>query len=382
MTSLFFFGTLRDHDLLEVVLDRQVAPGEVTAARADGFAARSLAGESYPYLARVQGEAATGVVFRPASVTDMSRLEYFEDIEYGLSRISVQTAGGPVEAIHFEAEPRMQHRTQDAAWDFTAWQRDEKDVAIEAAREHMSYLGKLPMGEVDALWTGIKIRAIMRARAKVAVPVTGTLRSPRGPADVEILQADRPYAQFFAVEEHRLRHRRFDGDWSPEMTRSSVVTGDAVTVLPYDAATDQVLMIEQFRAPMLARGDACPWGIEAVAGRLDQERDPEACARREAEEEAGLTLRRVEQIAAYYSSPGFAAEHITSYVGEADLSAAGGLHGAAHENEDIRAFAVSLDEALDAVASGEIDNAPLILSLLWLSRNRERLRAEWAGLRP
>ena len=36
--------------------------------------------------------------------------------------------------------------------------------------------------------------------------------------------------------------------------------------------------------------------------------------------------------------------------------------------------------SLDAVASGEINTAPMIMSLTWLSANRARLRQAWAGL--
>jgi 8-oxo-dGTP pyrophosphatase MutT (NUDIX family) len=106
--------------------------------------------------------------------------------------------------------------------------------------------------------------------------------------------------------------------------------------------------------------------------------DAESAARREAREEAGLELGRMEPVAAYYTTPGYAAERVTSFVGEADLGAAGGLFGVAHEHEDIRAFAVPLDEALAAVAQGEVDNAPAVLTLFWLAGNRDRLRAAWA----
>ena len=60
------------------------------------------------------------------------------------------------------------------------------------------------------------------------------------------------------------------------------------------------------------------------------------------------------------------------------LTDAGGRHGVADEHEDIRAFTCTLNEALAAVATGEINNAPAILSLLWLGQNRERLSAIWA----
>jgi nudix-type nucleoside diphosphatase (YffH/AdpP family) len=222
-------------------------------------------------------------------------------------------------------------------------------------------------------------RARMRARAKAATPAAGRLRRARGPGDVESRGVDRPYTGFFALEEHRLRHRLFDGGWSEEVSRTIVSIGDAVTVVPYDPRRDRVLLIEQFRAAMFARGDRCPWGIEAVAGRIDAEMDAETAARREAREEAGVELGRIETVAAYYTTPGYAAEQVTSLIGEADLGDAGGRFGVAHEHEDIRAFTVPLDEALAGVARGEIDNAPAILSLFWLARNRERLRAAWAG---
>jgi nudix-type nucleoside diphosphatase (YffH/AdpP family) len=231
---------------------------------------------------------------------------------------------------------------------------------------------------MDRIWPGIMVRARMRARARATTPPAGRLRRVRGPDDVRSLGVGRPYTGFFALEEHRLRHRRFDGGWSEEVCRTILSVGDAVTVVPYDADRDRVLLIEQFRAAMFARGDRCPWGIEAVAGRIDAEMDAETAARREALEEAGVELGRVETVAAYYTTPGYAAERVTSLVGEADLGQAGGLYGVAHEDEDIRAFTVPLDDALAGVTRGEIDNAPAVLSLLWLALNRDRLRAAWS----
>jgi hypothetical protein len=83
------------------------------------------------------------------------------------------------------------------------------------------------------------------------------------------------------------------------------------------------------------------------------------------------------QVAAYYPSPGILSEFITSFVGEAELSGAGGIHGMPGENEDIRAFTVPLDEALAGIASGEVNNGPLVLSLLWLAGARAQLRVAW-----
>lgn len=378
MMTLFFFGSLRDKALLEIVLDRMVADEDMQPAKAPGFAALALGHEPYPYLAERPGEHAEGLVVRNLSEADIARLEYFEEAEYGLAPIHVQTAQGPISAAYFAATGKLDGKERDTLWDYAAWTRDERAVALEAAVELMAHFGIVAVEDMDTIWHGILIRARMRARAKAEIPVAGTLRRTRDADDIEHLGIGRPYTRYFAIEEHRLRHRRFDGSWSPEILRTAVTSGDAVTVLPYDPDRDRVLLIEQFRAPMLARGDACPWAIEVVAGRIDQDGDAEATARREAEEEAGLRLGRVEQIAAYYATPGFAAEHLTAFVGEADLPGGEGVFGLAAEDEDIRAFTVSLDEALAGVASGEINNGPAILSLLWLQVNRARLAQNWA----
>lgn len=43
-------------------------------------------------------------------------------------------------------------------------------------------------------------------------------------------------------------------------------------------------------------------------------------------------------------------------------------------SEDIRGHLLSFDRLMALVASGEIENAPLILTALWLQRERPALR--------
>lgn len=377
MIPLFFFGTLRDEALLSAVLNRSMAREDISPAEAPGFATMVMGNEPFPYLTSSAGDTANGIVVRNLTDADMDRLVFFEGSEYALAPIRVVTPEGVLDAQYFRGTEKIIPGTE--SWDFTGWQRDEKAVATEAARELMDYFGRYTDEEVDGVWPGIMTRARMRVRAMAETPATGSLRQPRSPDDVQRIRLDRPYTRYFAVEDHTLRHRRFDGGWSPEMMRTAFVSGDAVTMLPYDPRADNVMLIEQFRAPMAARGDPCPWGVEVIAGRIDQEMDAEGAARREAEEEGGITLGRIETIAGYYSSPGIASEHLTALIGEADLSGRGGTFGLASEDEDIRAFVVSTDDALRGVESGEINNGPAILSLLWLARHRARLKSEWGG---
>ncbi|MDP2740185.1 MAG: NUDIX hydrolase [Pseudorhodobacter sp.] len=116
--------------------------------------------------------------------------------------------------------------------------------------------------------------------------------------------------------------------------------------------------------------------LEAIAGRIDPGEDPTDCARREALEEAGLTLGALLAVANYYPSPGTMTEYLYSYVALCDLpDGVAGTFGLASEAEDIRGHLLPYDDFMALVASGEVNNAPLLLSALWLARARDRLRA-------
>ena len=120
------------------------------------------------------------------------------------------------------------------------------------------------------------------AAARAGVPGDPALpHSGLGRGDVQVADLTRAYADFFAVEEYHLSFRRFDGGHSPVVKRAAFVATDASILLPYDPRRDAVLVIEQFRAGPFARGDAAPWLLEPVAGRIDPGETPEGAARRD-----------------------------------------------------------------------------------------------------
>jgi 8-oxo-dGTP pyrophosphatase MutT (NUDIX family) len=78
--------------------------------------------------------------------------------------------------------------------------------------------------------------------------------------------------------------------------------GAAIAVLPYDPERRMAMLVRQFRAPVLHEG-GLPNLLEAPAGMLDED-DPQACARREANEEVGLNLRSLEPLGTAWACPG------------------------------------------------------------------------------
>ncbi len=66
------------------------------------------------------------------------------------------------------------------------------------------------------------------------------------------------------------------------------------------------------------------------------------------------------------------------FIGRCDSEGAGGVHGLEEEGEDIRVHVWPLEDALDAVKDGRIDNAASIIALQWLALNRAEVRGLWS----
>lgn len=157
--------------------------------------------------------------------------------------------------------------------------------------------------------------------------------------------------------------------------------GRAVAVLPYDAAADRVVLIEQFRLPALAAG-MDPVLIETAAGLVDGAEDEATAARRETEEETGLAVSDLEPVGRYLLTPGVADETIAIYLARvtAPASDADGIAGHAgldDEHEDIRVLAVPAATAFAWLDGGRIVNATTAIALHALRARREELRRRW-----
>ncbi len=371
MTGVFVYGTLCHPPLLATVLGRAA---EMRPARLADHAVRWAEGEAFPLILPAPGETAEGALLPGLGPDDLARLDFYEaGFGYATRTATVTTADGPAEALVYW--PAAGRWTPGAPWRLTDWAARWSALTVAAAEDFMRGFGRRPAAAMAARYPQILIRAASRLRAAAELR-PATLRRASAPGDVAVEGWREPYAAFFSVEEADLRFRRFDGAMSAPVTRAAFVSGDAVTVLPYDPARDRVLLVEQFRMGAHARGDPSPWLLEAVAGRIDPGETPEAAARREAAEEAGLALGRLFYVARYYPSPGAKTEYLYSYVGLAELpDAAAGLGGLVGEGEDIRAHVLGFDRFMALIDSGEADNGPLILTGWWLARHRARLRA-------
>ncbi len=110
--------------------------------------------------------------------------------------------------------------------------------------------------------------------------------------DVEIIAREKLYRGFFSLDLYRFRHRLFNGEMSGEVRREIFERGHAAVLLPFDPVRDEVVLIEQIRIAAFDTSDT-PWLLELVAGMIEPGETVEEVARREAMEEAGLSVGRV-----------------------------------------------------------------------------------------
>ena len=196
------------------------------------------------------------------------------------------------------------------------------------------------------------------------------------PDTAESLLIEPLYQGYFAANRYTIRHQTFAGGWSGPITHEVFERGQAVGILPYDPIADRIVLIEQFWVGALIAGWH-PWLVEIAAGMIEPGETAAEVAARETAEETGLIVQRLEFIAHILCTPGGSSETLALYCAQVDSSTASELAGLAHENEDIRVFSVTADEAVALLDTGSIDNGSTLMALQWFALNHVRLRTAW-----
>ena len=147
----------------------------------------------------------------------------------------------------------------------------------------------------------------------------------------ELVREEVAFQGYFKIVRYFFRHGLHQGGQSKIITREVFERGQAAAVLPYDPARDEVVLIRQFRAGAYVAGHH-PFTWEVVAGIIEAGETAERLVRREAVEEAGLTIADLLPVQNVMLTPGACSESCHIFVGRADTARAGGIFGL--ESED------------------------------------------------
>lgn len=371
LSDLFCYGTLQHAPLLSAVLGRDADQLDMEPATLADHIVQATQAQEFPILLPKTGTNAAGTLVRGLSEADIGRLDFYEiGFDLGADPIEVETADGTVcSARVFFPEPGLW--VPDGPWSLERWVMRHGALTTRAAAEVMAHMGTYAADEILARYHPIRMRAAgwVAAQNRPADPERNV------DTDVVVHRHHRPYMNFFAVEELDFQYRRYDGSMSAVVNRGALMMGEAAVVLPYDPVRDEVLLVEQFRTPVYLGGSRAPWIWEPIAGLMDPGESPEDCARREAMEEAGLTLRALDAVGPAYSSTGSSSDYVYMYIGLTDLGEAQDPGGLEAEGEDIRSRILPFAELMEKIDNQGFYDMPLFVTALWLARHRDRLRA-------
>lgn len=122
------------------------------------------------------------------------------------------------------------------------------------------------------------------------------------------------------------------------------------------AEDGQIYLIKQYR---YLHGEIF---LEEIAGHIEKGEDPIVAAKRELQEEAGLTAERWQQFGAFIGTSSVVKSSINLFIAR-DLTLG---KSSPEEDEEIELVKMPLEEAVDCVMQGKIKNSIASLGILLL----------------
>jgi nudix-type nucleoside diphosphatase (YffH/AdpP family) len=167
---------------------------------------------------------------------------------------------------------------------------------------------------------------------------------------------------------HMVQVRLDDGETAE---REVIDHPSGAVVLLFNPERRSALLITELRPPVEYAGERR--FVEIVGGKLDED-DPEACARREAEEEVGFKIGPMEHVGRLWMTPATSTERVHFFLGEVnDEDRVGEGGGLEEEQEEVRLREIPLVELWRRLEQGELQDAKTFLLLQALRLRRPEL---------
>ena len=151
MLSFFFFGTLMDPDLRDLVVGRPVSEKCVLKAFLPDTRRVAIRGQSYPIVVPDVGNRVEGHLVRDLDETAAARLSYYEGDEFnaGLRDIELPT-GDFTRAWAFLSETDLSQTS--GKWQLGDWQRQFKHKTLSEAKPLMAEIDTMELNGLKAYW--------------------------------------------------------------------------------------------------------------------------------------------------------------------------------------------------------------------------------------
>jgi len=173
---------------------------------------------------------------------------------------------------------------------------------------------------------------------------------------------------WYRLNKISFEYQKEDGTWETQV-REAYDRGNGAAILLYNKIKGTVILTRQFRMPTYVNGNDDGMMIEVCAGLLDGD-NPEDCIKKEAEEETGYKVEKVQKVFESYMSPGSVTEVLYLFIAEyTPRMKVGEGGGALDETENIEVLELNFEKALQMIKSGEIKDAKSIMLLQYAQLN-------------
>lgn len=134
METLFFYGTLLDPHIAELVLGRPLRSCRPLRGTLDDYRAVLVAGKPFPGLVAQPGMSAAGLLVHGITPEEMEKLvRYEERVMYGVETHPIRTEDGATHTAKVFM-PRRRVPLTDIPWDLDTWRRRNKRAYLAMMR--------------------------------------------------------------------------------------------------------------------------------------------------------------------------------------------------------------------------------------------------------
>lgn len=164
----------------------------------------------------------------------------------------------------------------------------------------------------------------------------------------EIIKSEKLYAgRVFDVFKDTIK------EGENEYTLEIITHGGSIVIVPV-FGDNRVALVKQYRHP------ARDYLFEIPAGTLEKGEDQETGAKRELEEEIGVTCEKIEKLTEFYVSPGFLTEKMFVYLATELKESKQNLD----DDEFIEIEKFTFVEAFEMIRKNEIQDAKTMVGLI------------------
>lgn len=131
-TSIFNFGSMRDKQILNIVLGRTVSEQDMENAYMKGYKTSKIEGKVYPALIQDNVSITEGTLVHNLSPKDLDRIQYYEAGLFGTEVLPVYTKrGDELKYTQVYTKHSSKVKVLDEEWNFDEYQKNIKPYVKE-----------------------------------------------------------------------------------------------------------------------------------------------------------------------------------------------------------------------------------------------------------